>query len=157
MRGSREELTGKVSALVEANRSLQREIEALKGKLAATQSVDLATQAVDIDGVKVLGAQVSGDSKGVMKTLDGLRDRLGRCVVVLGHVDNGKVSLACGVAKDLTDRLSAGDVINFVGAQVGAKGGGRPDMARAGGGDNPDALPQALDSLAQWVSERLAP
>ena len=103
----------------------------------------------------MLAARVEGDSKALMQTLDTLKSKLGSTAIVLGHVADGKVSLIAGVSKDLTDRLKAPDLINTVGAQVGAKGGGRPGMARAGGGDNPDGLADALASVPDWIRGQL--
>jgi alanyl-tRNA synthetase len=110
---------------------------------------------VDVAGVKVLAARVEGESKALMQTLDTLKSKLGSAAIVLGHVDGGRVSLIAGVSKDLTSRISAPDLVNAVGAQVGAKGGGRPDMARAGGGENPEALAAALASVPEWVRRHL--
>ena len=155
VRGRRGEVADKVGRLVEETRELQREIEALRKRLAANQSADLAEQAVDVHGTRVLAAVVEGDAGSLATTMDRLRDRLGDSVVVLGHV-GPQVSLVVGVAKAVTDRVDAGELIRFVGAQVGAKGGGRRDMARGGGGDQPERLPAALASVADWVRERTA-
>ena len=153
VRGQRSEVAAKVVRLVDEAKDLQKEIETLRKRLAANQSVDLADRAVDINGIAVLAAVVEGDADSLPATMDKLRDRLGEAVVVLGHV-GPKVSLIAGVSKTLTGRVKAGEAIRFVGAQVGAKGGGRADMARGGGGDRPDLLPAALDSVAAWVRER---
>ena len=147
VKGSRSDAADKVRALLDENRRLGRELAQVQEKLAANQGSDLVDEAVDVAGVKVLAARVEGDSKALMQTLDTLKSKLGTAAVVLGHVGGGKVSLIAGVSKDLTDRIKAPDLVNAVGAQVGAKGGGRPDMARAGGGDNPDALTDALASV----------
>ena len=155
VRGQRSDVAAKVVRLVDEAKDLQKEIETLRKRLAANQSVDLADHAVDVNGISVLAAIVEGDADSLPATMDKLRDRLGEAVVVLGHV-GPKVSLIAGVSKTLTDRVEAGEAIRFVGAQVGAKGGGRPDMARGGGGDRPDQLPAALDSVADWVRERTA-
>jgi alanyl-tRNA synthetase len=155
VRGSRSDLRDKVSALVDENRRLGRELERLQQKLAASQGSDLASQAVEVDGVKVLAAKVEGDPKSLLQTLDSLKSKLGSTVVVLGNVSDGKVNLIAGVSKDLTDRVKAPELISLVGPRVGAKGGGRPDMARAGGGDKPDALDEALSGVQRWVAERL--
>ncbi|MCY3821421.1 MAG: alanine--tRNA ligase [Gammaproteobacteria bacterium] len=155
--GGRENLIEKVEALSQQNRSLQKELEALKGQVAQSRGFDLANEAVDVGGIRVLGAEVEGDSRTVLTTLDRLKDKLGTAVIVLAQVNGGRVNLTVGVTKDLTERFTAGDVIRYVGAQVGAKGGGgRPDMARGGGGDRPEALPAALASVRQWVEERVA-
>ncbi len=155
--GGRENLLEQVESLSDQARSLQKELEALKGRLAQSRGSDLASEAVDVGGIQVLGAEVEGDSRAVLTTLDGLKDKLGTAVIVLGQVSGGRVNLAVGVTKDLTQRFTAGEVIRFVGSQVGAKGGGgRPDMARGGGGDKPEALPSALASVRKWVEERVA-
>jgi len=156
VRGNRTDTPAKVAALLEENRRLGRELDQARQKVAASQGADLAGEAMDIGGIKVLAATVEGDGKALMQTLDMLKSKLNPSVIVLGQVDGGKVSLIAGVSKDLTDRIVAPDVINVVGGQVGAKGGGRPDMARAGGGDKPEALAGALAGVADWVRARLA-
>ena len=157
VRAGRGELVAKVQALAEQARSLARELDLARTKLAQSEGSSLASRAVEVDGVHVLGAEVAGDAKTLLTTLDSLKDKLGRAVIVLGQVnDDGRVSLIAGVTRNLTDRFKAGEVIGFVGAQVGARGGGRPDMARAGGGDRPEALRGALASVASWVEERSA-
>jgi len=149
-------LPDKIQALLEHSKKLERECEQLKGKLAANQGNALLDQARDIAGLKLLSVNIEGlDSKSLRETLDKLKNKLGSCVVVIGTVTDGKVSLAAGVSKDNTNRIKAGDVVNFVAAQVGGKGGGRPDMAMAGG-SQPENLEQALASVAQWLSDKLA-
>jgi alanyl-tRNA synthetase len=155
VRGSREELADKVKLLAESNRRLEKEVQSLRSRSAQSESVDLAAGAIEIEGIKVLSTQVTGDSEAVMALFDGLRERLDKCVVALGYVDRGKVGLVCGVSKELTNRLKAGDLVRHIGAQVGARGGGRDDMAKAGGGDNPEALDDALGTVAAWVAEQL--
>ena len=155
VRGSREELADKVKLLAESNRRLEKEVQSLRSRSAQSESVDLAVGAIEIEGIKVLSTQVTGDSEAVMALFDGLRERLDKCVVVLGYLDRGKVGLVCGVSKELTNRLKAGDLVRHLGAQVGARGGGRDDMAKAGGGDNPEALDDALGTVAAWVAEQL--
>ncbi|TNF90794.1 MAG: alanine--tRNA ligase [Gammaproteobacteria bacterium] len=155
VKGSRVDAADKVGTLLEENKRLGRELAQAQEKLAASQGSDLVDEAVDVDGIKVLAARVEGESKALMQTLDTLKSKLGSAAIVLGHVEGDKVSLIAGVSKDLSDRLKAPDLINAVGAQVGAKGGGRPDMARAGGGDKPDALAGALSSVPDWVREQL--
>ena len=155
VRGSREELADKVKLLAENIRRLEKEIQSLRSSSAQSESVDLAASAIEIEGIKVLSTQVTGDSEAVMALFDGLRERLDKCVVVLGYLDRGKVALVCGVSKGLTNRLKAGDLVTHIGAQVGARGGGRDDMAKAGGGDNPEALDDALGTVAAWVAEQL--
>ena len=155
IRGSREELADKVKLLAESNRRLEKEVQSLRSRSAQSESVDLAAGAIEIEGIKVLSTQVTGDSEAVMALFDGLRERLDKCVIVLGYLDGGKVGLVCGVSKELTNRLKAGDLVRYIGAQVGARGGGRDDMAKAGGGDNPEALDDALGTVAAWVAEQL--
>ena len=155
LRAQRSEAAEKVRQLLAQTKLQQKEIEALRGKLAASQSADLASQAVEVNGIHVLAAVVEGDAKALPTTMDKLRERLGDAVVVLAH-QGPKVSLVTGVSKRVTDRVNANDVVRFVAAQVGAKGGGRPDMARAGGGDRPEQLATALESVADWVRQRTA-
>ena len=155
LRAQRSEAADKVRQLLAQTKLQQKEIEALRGKLAASQSADLASQAVEVNGIRVLAAAVEGDAKALPTTMDKLRERLGDAVVVLAH-QGPKVSLVTGVSKRVTDRVNANDVVRFVAAQVGAKGGGRPDMARAGGGDRPEQLATALESVADWVRQRTA-
>ena len=155
LRGRREEVAEKVRQLVGQAKTLQKEVDALRDRLAAKQGGDLAHRAVDVGGVRVLAAAVEGDPKSLPATMDTLRDRLGDAVVVLAHA-GPRISLVAGVGKTLTNRVSASDVVKFVGAQVGARGGGRAHMAQAGGGDRPERLAAALDSVADWVRERTA-
>tara|TARA_B100000470_G_scaffold218085_2_gene203118 strand:- start:73 stop:732 length:660 start_codon:yes stop_codon:yes gene_type:complete len=155
VRGSREDLAGKVTLLAESNRRLEKEVQSLRSRSAQSESADLAAGAIEIEGIKVLSAQVTGDSAAVMALFDSLRERLDKCVVVLGYLDGGKAALVCGVSKELTNRLKAGDLVKHLGGQVGARGGGRNDMAKAGGGDKPEALDDALGTVATWVVEQL--
>lgn len=155
VKGSRTDAADKVGALLDENKRLGRELAQAQEKLAASQGSDLADQAEEVAGVQVLAARVEGDSKGLMQTLDTLKSKLGTAAIVLGHVEGDKVSLIAGVSKDLTDRIKAPDLINAVGVQVGAKGGGRPDMARAGGGSKPEALTDALASVPDWLRDQL--
>jgi alanyl-tRNA synthetase len=151
-RGGVEERVGQ---LLERTRSLEKELERLKGKLASSQGDDLVNQAVDIQGVKVLAAQLEAtDSKGLRDTLDQLKNKLGSSAIVLATVQGDKVSLVAGVSKDQTQAIKAGELVNVVAQQVGGKGGGRPDMAQAGG-NQPQALPAALASVPEWVREKL--
>ena len=143
----------RVQQLVAGNRSLEKELEQLKGKLASAAGSDLAAQAVDVNGIKVLSVNVEGlDSKSLRDTVDQLKNKLGTAVVVLATVEDGKIALVAGVTKDLTGRIKAGDVVNSVARQVGGKGGGRPDMAMAGGNDV-DVLPAALNSVVEFVTQ----
>ncbi len=155
VKSGREDLDTKVAQLVERNRKLEKELEQLKSKLASSAGSDLASSAVDIAGVKLLAANLDGaDPKSLRDTLDHLKNKLGSAIIVLATVSGDKVSLVAGVTKDQTGKVKAGDLIKMVAEQVGGKGGGRPDMAQAGG-NQPDALPKALESVQPWVEERL--
>ena len=144
-----------VSSLLEEKKSLEKELARLKSKLAASQGDDLLTKAVDVKGLKVLAATLEGaDVATLRETMDKLKDKLKTAAIVLAAVNDGKVSLIAGVTADSTSRVKAGDLVNFVAQQVGGKGGGRPDMAQAGGID-PSGLPKALQGVAAWVSERI--
>jgi len=156
VKGSREDVDDKVSQVLEKNRALEKALQQLKGKLASSQGIDLAAQAVDVDGIKVLAARIDGADNQVLRdTLDQLKNKLGSAAVVLGTVNGDKVSLVAGVTKDRTAQIKAGDLVNAVALQVGGKGGGRPDMAQAGG-TQPEHLDAALQSVADWVREQLA-
>ena len=128
----------------------------MKSELASAAGSDLASSAVAVNGVKILATKLDGaDVKALRETMDQLKNKLGTAVIVLSAVDGDKVSLIAGVTKDTTDKVKAGDLVKFVAEQVGGKGGGRPDMAQAGGSD-PAALPAALASVEGWVSQKLA-
>ncbi|NDG39577.1 MAG: alanine--tRNA ligase [Betaproteobacteria bacterium] len=153
------ELPARVGAVLDQVRSLEKEIAALKGKLASAQGDELMAQAVDVKGIKVLAAVLNGaDAKTLRDTLDKLKDKLKTAAIVLAVVDGDRVQLAAGVTADLLARpgarLKAGELVNFVASQVGGKGGGKPDLAMAGGSD-PTGLPKALASVAAWVGERV--
>ena len=149
-----QEVTQKIAQMMDSVRALEKELARLKSKLAASQGDDLVSQARDVKGIKVLAAKLDGvDARALRETLDQLKDHLKSCVVVLGVAEGGKVSLIAGVTADLTSKIKAGELVNFVAQQVGGKGGGRPDMAQAGGTDAA-ALPKALASVAAWVAER---
>jgi alanyl-tRNA synthetase len=149
------ELPARVAAVLEQVRSLEKEITALKSKLASSQGDDLVAQAIDVKGLKVLAAMLPGaDAKALRETLDQLKNKLKSAAIVLAVVEGGRVQLAAGVTADSVGRVKAGELVNFVAQQVGGKGGGKPDMAMAGGTDAA-ALPQALASVAGWVGERL--
>ena len=144
-----------VRSLVEEKKALEKELARARAKLALGQGQDLASQAVDVKGAKVLVATLDGaDAKTLRDTMDKLKDRLKSAAIVLGAVHDGKVALIAGVTADLTGKLKAGDLVNYVAQQVGGKGGGRPDMAQAGGTD-PAALPSALQSVRSWVEQRV--
>jgi alanyl-tRNA synthetase len=144
-----------VSSLLEEKKALEKELSRLKSKMAASQGDDLALQAVDVKGIKVLAATLDGaDVKTLRETLDKLKDKLKSAAIVLGSTDGGKVSLIAGVTADLTAKLKAGELVNYVAQQVGGKGGGRADMAQAGGTE-PAKVPAALGSVRAWVEQRL--
>ena len=150
-----DEVEEKARALVEKNRGLEKELERLKAKLASAAGSDLAGQAVEVGSAKVLAATLEGaDVKTLRDTLDQLKNKLGSAVIVLAAVNQGKVNLVAGVTKDLTDKVKAGDLVKMVAEQVGGRGGGRPDMAQAGG-SQPENLPQALALVEPWAREKL--
>jgi alanyl-tRNA synthetase len=156
VKAGRDNLDDKVQQLLDRNRALEKELDRLKGKLASASGGDLASRAVDIAGTKVLAAKIEdSDPKALRDLVDQLRNKLGSAAVVLGSVKDGKVSLIAGVTKDRTDRIKAGDLVNLVATQVGGKGGGRPDLAQAGGTD-PTRLDAALDSVPDWIRQQLA-
>jgi alanyl-tRNA synthetase len=148
------EVTQKIAQVLDNVRTLERELARLKSKLAASQGDDLAAQAIDVKGVKVLAATLEGaDAKTLRETMDKLRDRLKSAAIVLGTVAEGKVALVAGVTADLSARMKAGELVNYVAQQVGGKGGGRADLAQAGGTE-PARLPAALQSVRSWVEQR---
>jgi alanyl-tRNA synthetase len=148
------ELRGKIEQLIESARATERELARLKSKLAASQGDELLSKAVDVKGLKVLVAALDGaDARALRETMDKLKDKLRPAVIVLAAVIDGKVQLAAGVTPDAVGRIKAGELVNFVAQQVGGKGGGKPDMAMAGGTDAA-ALPKALASVQGWVAER---
>ena len=150
-----QELTAKINQIVENVRALEKEITRLKSRLATSQGDELIDQAVDVNGIKVLAAVVDGaDTRALRATVDKLKEKLKSCVVVLGSTEDGKVALIAGVTADLTSKIKAGDLVNHVAQQVGGKGGGRPDMAQAGGTE-PAKLAQALAGVAQWVERKI--
>ncbi len=139
----------------EERKALEKELARLKSKLASSQGDELADQVVEVKGVKLLAATLDGaDARALREAMDKLKDKLKSAVIVLAAADQGKVSLIAGVTPDLTTKLKAGELVNFVAQQVGGKGGGRPDMAQAGGTD-PSKLPAALDSVRAWVDQKL--
>jgi alanyl-tRNA synthetase len=154
------EVNARVDSLLGQVRELEKEMAALKGKLASAQGDELVNQAVVVnckDGstLKVLAATLQGaDAKTLRDTLDKLKDKLKTAAIVLAAVDGDKVQLAAGVTADSVGKVKAGELVNFVAQHVGGKGGGKPDMAMAGG-NNPAALPFALESVPAWVAERV--
>ena len=151
-----ETVADRVEAMLARNRELERDLDRLKARIAASHGDDLAAQAVDVEGLKVLAAQIDGaDPKALRETVDRLKSRLGSGVVVLASVNAGKVALVAGVTKDCTDRIEAGTLANHVARQVGGRGGGRPELAQAGGND-PSGVERAIRSVPEWVREQLA-
>ncbi|MGA0569324.1 alanine--tRNA ligase [Variovorax sp. VNK109] len=148
------ELQGRIGQVLDQVRQLEKEVAQLKGKLASSQGDDLMSQAVDVSGIKVLAAKLEGaDAKTLRDTMDKLKDKLKTAAIVLAAVDGGKVQIAAGVTPDSVGKLKAGELVNFVARQVGGKGGGKADMAMAGGTDAA-GLPAALKSVQGWVAER---
>ncbi|QIL72991.1 alanine--tRNA ligase [Diaphorobacter sp. HDW4B] len=149
------ELNHRIGSALDQIKTLEKEVAALKGKLASSQGDELVTQAVDVKGIKVLAAKLDGaDAKTLRDTMDKLKDKLGAAAIVLAAVDGDKVQLAAGVTKAETAKVKAGELVNFVAQQVGGKGGGKPDMAMAGGTDA-SGLAAALASVQAWVTERV--
>ncbi|HRN64570.1 MAG TPA: alanine--tRNA ligase [Alicycliphilus sp.] len=149
------ELNTRITGALDQIKALEKELAQLKGRLASSQGDELAGQAVDVKGIKVLAAKLDGaDAKTLRETMDKLKDKLKTAAIVLAAVDGDKVQLAAGVTADSTARVKAGELVNFVAQQVGGKGGGKPDMAMAGG-TQPAALPAALASVQAWVADRL--
>jgi alanyl-tRNA synthetase len=150
-----EELLPRIGQVQDQVKALEKELASLKSKLASSQGDELVNQAVDINGIKVLAATLEGaDVATLRETMDKLKDKLKTAAIVLGSVKDGKVSLIAGVTADATAKVKAGELVNFVAQQVGGKGGGRPDMAQAGGTE-PAALPGALQGVAGWVQSKL--
>ncbi len=155
LKATPQELNARLAQVLEQVRSLEKDMTALKGKLAASQGDDMLSQAIEVKGVKLLAALLPGaDAKALRDTLDQLKNKLKTAVVVLASVDGDKVQLAAGVTADTLGKVKAGELVNFVAQQVGGKGGGKPDMAMAGGTD-PKGLDKALASVQAWVAERL--
>ncbi|MEY2657230.1 MAG: Alanine--tRNA ligase [Pseudomonadota bacterium] len=149
------ELNGRIAQVLDQVRALEKEVASLKGKLASAQGDELVSQVVAVKGLKVLAAKLEGaDAKTLRDTMDKLKDKLKTAAIVLAAVDGDKVQIAAGVTADSVGKVKAGDLVNFVAQQVGGKGGGKPDMAMAGGTDA-RALPQALASVAAWVEQRV--
>jgi len=156
VKGSPDTLNDKVKQLLDRNRQVEKELDQLKGKLASSQGSDLMSQAQDIEGIKVLTARLDGvDPKSLRDTMDQLKNKLGSAAIVLAAVNDDKINLVAGVTNDQIGRIKAGNLVNVVAQQVGGKGGGRPDMAMAGG-NNPAALDTALGSVPNWIRQQLA-
>ncbi|EJV7211173.1 alanine--tRNA ligase [Escherichia coli] len=155
LKGDSNNLADKVRSVLERTRQLEKELQQFKEQAAAQESANLSSKAIDVNGVKLLVSELSGVEPKMLRTMvDDLKNQLGSTIIVLATVAEGKVSLIAGVSKDVTDRVKAGELIGMVAQQVGGKGGGRPDMAQAGGTDAA-ALPAALASVKGWVSAKL--
>ncbi|NOS87710.1 MAG: alanine--tRNA ligase, partial [Methylococcaceae bacterium] len=144
----------KVEQLLEKNRALEKQLERLNAKMASSAGDELGKQAVEVAGIKVLAAKLDVDSKTLRDMADQLKNKLGSCALVLAVVEGDKVSLVAAVSKDVTARIKAGDLVNVVATQIGGKGGGKPDLAQAGG-NNPGALAAALAGVVPWVQLQL--
>jgi alanyl-tRNA synthetase len=154
LKASPTELQQRIGQVLDQVKSLEKEIAALKGKLASSQGDELMAQAIDVKGLKVLAARLEGaDARTLRETMDKLKDKLKTAVIVLAAVDGDKVQIAAGVTSDSVGKVKAGELVNFVAQQVGGKGGGKADMAMAGGND-PARLGDALRSVQAWVTER---
>jgi alanyl-tRNA synthetase len=154
LKASRDDLLPRIEQLQASNRNLEKQLEALKSKLASQTGGDLAAQAQDVNGIKVLVAKLDGANvKTLRETVDQLKNKLGKAVVVLASSEGDKVTIIAGVTRAETERVSAGDVANHVAEQCGGRGGGRPDMAQAGG-NQPQNLAAALESVVPWIESR---
>jgi len=150
-----QEAAARVAQIIDNVKALEKELSALKSKLASSQGDDLISQAVEINGVKVLAAKLEGADAAILReTMDKLKDKLKSAAIVLAAVADGKVSLIAGVTADTTSKVKAGELVNFVAQQVGGKGGGLPDMAQAGG-TQPENLAAALAGVNDWVKSKL--
>ena len=148
-------LIDRIGQLQSHGKELEKALAAAKQKLASQQGSDMLGQAVDVNGVKLLSAKLDGvEPKALRGIMDDLKNRIGEGVVVLGVAGDNKVNLIVGVTKGLTDKVKAGELVNYIASQVGGKGGGRPDMAQAGG-DQPENLGAALESVHAWLSDKL--
>jgi len=155
LKASRDSLLPRIEQLQANNRSLEKQVEALKSRLASQTGGDLASQAKEVKGIKVLTANLDGaNMKTLRETVDQLKNKLGAAIVVLASSEAGKVSIIAGVTRAESERIRAGDLANMVAAQCGGRGGGRPDMAQAGG-DQPENLSAALESVIPWVENQL--
>ena len=155
LKSSRDEVNSKVEQLIHKLKEQDKQLTQLKGKMASQAGNDLSSQAEDIGGVKILTTHLEGaDSNTLRDTLDQLKNKLGSAAIVLASEEDGKVKLIAGVTKDLIKTIKAGDLVNIAAAEVGGKGGGRPDMAQAGG-SNPAAITQALDAAKNWLQGQL--
>jgi alanyl-tRNA synthetase len=155
VRAQPHEIAARLTQIQDQVRTLEKELSRYKSKMAASQGDDLAAQAIEIAGIKVLAAVIEGaDAKALRELADKLRDKLKSCALVLGSALDGKVALIAAVTPDATSKVKAGELVNFVASQVGGKGGGKPDLAQAGGTE-PDKLPAALQGVADWIRGKL--
>ncbi|MEJ2094592.1 MAG: DHHA1 domain-containing protein, partial [Gammaproteobacteria bacterium] len=155
LKTDRDNVETKLLSQQEKLRKLEKEVEQYKARLASSAGDDMLDSAVDIGGIKVLACTLDGaDAKTLRDTVDQLKNKLGTAALILAAVNDNKVNLVAGVTADSTSRIKAGDLVNFVARQVGGKGGGRPDLAQAGGND-PAALPAALSGVPDWVRQQL--
>jgi alanyl-tRNA synthetase len=151
------EIDNKITQILAENKALSKQVEQLGQQIAASKSSDLGSQVEQINGIDFIAAQVEGDNKAMMQTLDTLRSQLSEdSVIVLAQVVGGKVGMVVSVSKSLVEKVKAPDLLAAVAELVGAKGGGRPELARAGGGTNPDGVTQALADSQAWLQERLS-
>ena len=151
---SPEATPSRLKQVQERNHQLEKELSALKSSMASSGSDSLLDKVNEVNGIKVISARMDDlDAGDLRDSIDHLKDRLGSAVVVLSSVDGDKVRIAVGVSKDLTTRIKAGNLVNFVASQVGGKGGGRPDFAQAGG-NRPDLVDDALSSVLDWIAEQ---
>jgi alanyl-tRNA synthetase len=156
VKSGRDGLDEKIQQVLDRSRQLEKELEKLKSKMASAAGSDLASQAIEISGLKLLVARLDeADPKSLRDLVDQLKNKLGSAAIVLAAAKDGKVSLTAGVTQDQTSRIKAGDLVNVVATQVGGKGGGRPDMAQAGGND-PSKLDSALRDVPEWVRQKLS-
>ena len=155
LKANRDNLLQRIEQLQSSHRSLEKEVVVLKSKMASQAGGDLASQATDVAGIKVLAANLDGASvKALRETVDQLKHKLGRAVIVLASSERDKLSIIAGVTKAESERIGAGELANYVAEQCGGRGGGRPDMAQAGG-SQPENLAAALESVLPWVESRL--
>ncbi|MBE9561865.1 MAG: alanine--tRNA ligase, partial [Proteobacteria bacterium] len=155
LKTNQESVEERVSQLLEQNRSLEKELDRLQTKLASNQGSDLANQAIEIKGIKLLATSLDNmDMKQLRNTADQLKNKLNTGVILLAGIKNDKISLVAAVTPDLTNKIKAGELMKYVATQIGGKGGGRPDMAQ-GGGNKVDKLPATLQSITAWVEERV--
>jgi len=157
LKATRDDVVNKVAQAIARSRAMEKEVAQLKQQLVGNQSGDLKSQAREIGGLNVLAVAMDGADAGQLRSaVDQLKEQMANAVVVLGSVDDGKVRLVAGVSKNVTNQVKAGELIAAVAEQVGGRGGGRPDMAQAGG-SQPDKLPAALDSVYAWVEAKTTP